>query len=43
MIGLQAQLNILQDYCTEWKHDVNLCKTEIVVFKKGGHLSKNEK
>ena len=41
--GLQIQLNILQDYCANWSLEVNMNKTEIVVCKRGGMLSKKEK
>ena len=33
----------MQDYCENWKLEVNLKKTEIIVFKRGGNLSKHEK
>lgn len=41
--GLQKQLNILQDYCDEYKLSVNVEKTKILVFKNGGRLSRHEK
>ena len=41
--GLQSQLNILSDYYTQWDLTVNLEKTNIVVFRKGGQLSRKEK
>lgn len=41
--GLQQQLNILSTYCNEWKLNVNIEKTKILVFKNGSHLSRHEK
>ena len=41
--GLQRKINILQDYCNEWSLSVNLSKTQVVVFKNGGTVSRNEK
>ena len=32
--GLQNALNILNDFCNEWKLTVNLKKTKVVVFQK---------
>ena len=43
MKGLQQCLNELELYCHEWKLNVNFDKTNVVVFKKGNKLSKNEK
>jgi hypothetical protein len=37
--GLQEGLDLLHDYCTRWKLTVNVEKTEIVVFRRGGQLS----
>ena len=41
--GLQNHLNALQTYCIEWKLNVNVNKTKIVVFKNGGSNSRNER
>jgi hypothetical protein len=41
--GLQVQLNCLKDCCDRLKLTVNLDKTKIIVFRKGGYLSKREK
>jgi hypothetical protein len=41
--GLQNQLNILQEYCNNWKMSVNMSKTKIIVFRRGGRLSQFEK
>ena len=38
---LQEGLNLLHDYCIKWKLKINVNKTKIVVFKKGGILSRN--
>ena len=40
--GLQEHLNILADYCEEWKLSVNINKTKIIIFNKGGRLLKKE-
>ena len=40
--GLQSSLNYLEMFCTKWNLDVNIGKTKIVVFRKGGILSRNE-
>ena len=37
--GLQEGLNSLYRYCTKWGLTVNVDKTKIVVFRKGGRLS----
>lgn len=39
--GLQDGLDILADYCRKWKLTVNTDKTKIMVFRKGGNLSRN--
>ena len=41
--GLQNQLNILQKCCDEMKLYVNIDKTKIMVFRKGGFLGRREK
>jgi hypothetical protein len=38
VFGLQRQLNILADYCREWGLTVNIDKTKIIVFRRGGQL-----
>ena len=40
--GLQTKLNILYDQCLRLGIDINLDKTNIIVFRKGGQLSKHE-
>ena len=42
-IGLQNQLDCLKNCCDEMKLCVNTEKTKIMVFRKGGFLSKHEK
>ncbi|KAL4218657.1 hypothetical protein ACF0H5_021246 [Mactra antiquata] len=42
IIGLQRQLNCLNDFCKEYKLVVNTDKTKIMVFKNGGQLSRHE-
>ena len=41
--GLQKQINELEKYCKETKLDVNMKKTKVITFKKGGKLSRHEK
>jgi hypothetical protein len=41
-IGLQNQLNILHSCCEEMKMSVNIEKTKVMVFRKGGKLGKGE-
>lgn len=41
--GLQNQLNCLRDCCKELNLEVNIEKTKIMVFRKGGFLSSSEK
>ena len=41
--GLQSSLINLESYCHKWNLKVNVGKTKIVVFQKGGNLSRNEK
>jgi hypothetical protein len=41
--GLQLHLNQLEDYCDRWCLTVNIEKTKIVVFRKGGQIGKNSK
>ena len=40
--GLQEGLDKLGEYCNKWGIIVNTLKTKIVVFRKGGILSKND-
>ena len=39
--GLQASLNELYTYCTQWKLYVNIDNTKIFIFHKGGRLKLN--
>ena len=39
--GLQKGLNILYEYCQRWKLTVNLIKSKIIIFRKGGRLPQN--
>ena len=39
---LQTQLNVLSEFCTKYDLNVNLAKTNIVVFRNGGHIRTNE-
>ena len=40
--GLQHQLNILQTCCDDMQLSVNIGKTKVMVFRKGGFLAKRE-
>ena len=40
--GLQNGLNNLSQYCKKWGLTVNVIKTKIVVFRKGGRAAKDE-
>ena len=35
--GLQSALNKLQEYCSKWGLTINIDKTKVVIFNKGGH------
>jgi len=39
--GLQYGLDLLEQYSDKWKLQVNINKTKVMVFRKGGRLSKN--
>ena len=41
--GLQRMLGFLNNYCNEWDLNVNIGKSEIVVFKKGTKLKTQER
>ena len=43
VVGLQRQLNILYDFCQRSKLVVNITKTKLMVFKRGGALARPEK
>ena len=40
--GWQKQLNILNEYCTEWCLSVNISKTKVIIFNKTGYISYRE-
>lgn len=40
---LQNMINNLESYCKMWNLEVNLSKSEIVVFRNGGRLGRNER
>jgi hypothetical protein len=42
-IGLQRTINCVKDFCEEWGLKMNVDKTKVVVFKKEGKLSRDEK
>jgi len=41
--GLQEGLDLLSEYCSKWGLTVNLDKTKIVIFRKGGRVAKRER
>jgi len=41
--GLQNMLNKLEHYCTKWQLRINLKKTKVMIFNKGGHVIKRFK
>ena len=41
--GLQTSIDNLRQYCDKWNLTVNISKTKIVVFRKGGPLSQQER
>jgi hypothetical protein len=40
---LQNMINRLDQYCSQWSLNVNLNKSKIIIFRKGGKYSKNDK
>lgn len=40
---LQEMIYKLEKYCRQWNVEVNMSKSEIMVFRKGGRLARNEK
>ena len=40
VLELQRKINILEIFCEKWGMEVNLKKTKVVVFRKGGKTSK---
>jgi hypothetical protein len=43
IIGLQRAIDSIKYFCEEWSLKINVAKTKIVVFTKGGKLSRDEK
>ena len=39
--GLQKQIDKLSDYCDQWKLNINLKKTKIMIFNRGNNLIKS--
>lgn len=42
VLGLQKQIDTLKRFCNEYKMVVNVIKTKVMVFRRGGPLSKRE-
>ena len=43
VVRLQQQLNLIDRFCRDTGMELNLNKTEIIVFRNGGNLRQNEK
>jgi len=41
--GLQNSLNSLYTYCEKWNMTVNIDKTKVMIFRKGGRVGVNDK
>ena len=39
---LHKHIASLQEFCDSWKKKVNITKTQIMIFRKGGPIAKNE-
>ena len=39
---MQKMINNLENYCTQWNMEVNLAKSEMLVFRRGGRLARQE-
>ena len=38
---LQKGLNLLEEYSDKWKFQVNVNKTKVMIFRKGGRIKQN--
>ena len=38
---LQNSLDILYDYCQKWRLKINIEKSKVMIFRKGGRLERN--
>lgn len=43
VLVLKNMISKLEEYCTMWNLEVNLAKSEIMIFRNGGRLASNEK
>ena len=43
VLELQRKIKVLELFCTKWGMRVNISKTKLVVFRKGGKLGSKEK
>ena len=43
VLELQRKINILEKICDKWGMEVNLTKTQVIVFRNGGKTSKSER
>ena len=42
VLELQRKIRVLEQFCDKWGMDVNLKKTQVIVFRSGGKTSKSE-
>ena len=42
VIELQRKIRVLEKFCDNWGMEVNLTKTQVIVFRNGGKTSKSE-
>ena len=43
VLELQKKINVLEKFCDKWSMEVNLTKTQVIVFRNGGKTSKSER
>ena len=42
VLELQRKIRVLEKFCGKWGMEVNLTKTQVIVFRNGGKTSKSE-
>ena len=43
VLEIQKKINVLEKFCDKWGMEVNLTKTQVIVFRNGGKTSKSER
>ena len=43
IVNLQKLINVLGQFCSKWAMRVNIDKTKVMVFRRGGHLARSER